>query len=196
VKSFIIDVFHYASWFPFSRWLWFPLLSTWVHVLVPRPQLSIPAELGKNKWIHKQMILFYFILSEKLPSPCFLILSLSPLWFNQSIPSYVSTCSVMKRGKDGKLYMLLPMNRHMRSSYFVDLFMGICFHAWIIWFCCFFFMLCNLFIYVETIRIILYLVPVSLGLINFRRRIMDLRGKCPCIVLIRSRPCFVSPNTC
>lgn len=37
----------------------------------------------------------------------------------------------------------------------------------------------NLFIYVETIRIILCLVPVSLRRIDIRRRIM---GECPCIV--------------
>jgi hypothetical protein len=40
-------------------------------------------------------------------------------------------------------------------------------------------MLCNLFLYGDTLRIVLYLVPVSLRSINFRRRIM---GKCPCIV--------------
>jgi len=77
-----------------------------------------------------------------------------------------------EKGKRRKLYMLLPMNRHMRSSYFVDLFMGICFHASILCLCCFSFMLCNLLIYVETIGIILYLVPVSLGRINFRTRIV------------------------
>jgi len=54
-------------------------------------------------------------------------------------------------------------------------------------------MLCNLFLYVETIRIVLYLVPVSLRSINFRRRVMGEVSMCS---LIRSRPCSVSPNTC
>jgi len=118
-----------------------------------------------NKW-------FYFYCIWKAFHPCFLVLSLPPLVI-QSERSFIRFNMLCdEKGKRRKLYMLLPTHRHMRSSYFVDLFMGICFHASILCLCCFSFMLCNLLIYVETIGIILYLVPVSLGRINFRTRIV------------------------
>jgi hypothetical protein len=87
--------------------------------------------------------------------------------------------------------MLLPMNRLVRSSYLVDPFMALWAYAFVLEFfaCNFFFMLCNLFIYVETIRIILSIVPVSLSWIDFRRRITGEVSMC-CFDQIKALLCF------
>jgi hypothetical protein len=137
-----------------------------------------------NKW-------FYFILFflKSFPAPAFWSFLFPPC---DSIRAFLHTFqhALWWKGKKTENFTCFFLWTAIWEVAILLTYLGICFHPWIIWLCCFFFMLCNLFIYVETIRIILYLVPVSLGLINFRRRIMDLRGKCPCIVLIRSRPCL------
>jgi len=192
VKSFIIDVFHFASWFPFSRWLWFPLLSTWVHVLVPKPP-NCPYLLSSwvkingfiNKW------LFYFI--WKAFYPCFLTLSLSPLWFNQSVPSYVSTCFVMKREKEENftcffLWTAIWEVAILLTYLWAYVFMLEFFACVVSFSCC---VICS-FMWKQLGLSYIWSLLVLAGSISEE----GLWGKCPCIVLIRSRPCSVSPNTC
>lgn len=153
-------------------------------------QLSIRAWLGKTNRSTKKIFLF-----EKLPLPAFWsFFNLSSLW---SIRAYVHTFAhaFVKKGQNMQLYMLVPMNRHMRSicSYLVELFMCICFHAWIPCSTISLSMLCKMFLYAETIRTMLYLFPLNCKSINLRRRIV---GEGSMYSLIRSWPCSVSPNTC
>lgn len=153
---------------------------------------NCPFVLGWVKQIdpHKKIFLF-----EKLPLPAFWsFFNLSSLW---SIRAYVHTFAhaFVKKGQNMQLYMLVPMNRHMRSicSYLVELFMCICFHAWIPCSTISLSMLCKMFLYAETIRTMLYLFPLNCKSINLRRRIV---GEGSMYSLIRSWPCSVSPNTC